>query len=152
MLSRIKLMFSITEEISSLEHPSPELAATALLFEVARADFHVGEAEERSIADALRTTLDLPAEEVESLLELAHDHSQEAIALHPFTRIVHATFTDEEKIRLFECLWQVALVDGRLDKYEEHMLRRIADLLYVSHRDFIRTKHTVQERLGLPHT
>ena len=77
---------------------------------------------------------------------------KEAIALHPFTRIVHATFSDAEKIRLFECLWHVALGDGRLDKYEEHMLRRIADLLYVSHRDFIRTKHTVQKRLGLPLT
>ena len=55
-------------------------------------------------------------------------------------------FSAPEKVDLFSCLWQVAYADGRIDKYEEHLLRRIADLLHISHRDFIRTKLAVQER------
>jgi uncharacterized tellurite resistance protein B-like protein len=107
----------------------------------------VDDSEEAKSGELLQRTLNLPAEEVESLIELAHEHSRDAVGLHPFTSVVHERFDAEEKIRLFECLWRVAFADGSIDKHEEHMLRRIADLLHVPHRDFIRTKLRVQAAL-----
>ncbi len=146
MLTAIRQIFS-SSEVETAGKPSPELAAAALLVEVARADYHVDGDEEEAIGRLLRQTLGLGAEEVESLIELAHEHSREAVGLHPFTSVVHDRFDAQEKIRLFECLWRVAFADGSVDRYEEHMLRRIAKLLHVSHRDFIRTKLQVQEAL-----
>lgn len=146
MLTVIRQYFSVTE-VTVAEKPSLELAAAALLVEVARADYHVGDDEERTIGELLRKTLNLDADEIESLIELAHEYSRDAVGLHPFTSVVHERFDAQEKVRLFECLWRVAFADGHIDKYEEHMLRRIADLLHVSHRDFIQTKLRVQAEL-----
>ena len=70
------------------------------------------------------------------------------MGLHPFTSVVHDRFDAHEKVKLIECLWRVAFADGNVDKYEEHMLRRIAELLHISHRDFIRTKLEVQAELS----
>jgi uncharacterized tellurite resistance protein B-like protein len=42
-------------------------------------------------------------------------------------------------------LWQVAYADGSLDPYEEALVRKIADLIYVPHREFIQAKHRIQE-------
>ena len=42
---------------------------------------------------------------------------------------------------MVELLWRVAYADGDLDKYEEHLVRRIADLIHVPHSVFIRMKH-----------
>jgi len=147
VLTVIRQYFSITEEVIA-EKPSLALAAAALLVEVARADFHVDDDEEETIGALLRRTLNLGDDEVESLIELAHEYSRDAVGLHPFTSVVHERFDAEEKVRLFECLWRVAFADGNVDKYEEHMLRRIAELLHVSHRDFIRTKLRVQAELN----
>ena len=146
MLAIIRQYFS-SVDVQIAEKPSPELAAAALLVEVARADYHVDDDEEQTIGALLQQTLGLSAEEVESLIELAHEHSQDAVGLHPFTSVVHDRFDAEEKVVLFECLWRVAYADGKIDKYEEHMLRRIAELLHVSHRDFIRTKLRVKQSL-----
>lgn len=144
MLANIRQIFS-SSEAETGRKPSPELAAAALLVEVARADFHVDGDEEQAIGALLEHTLGLEAAEIESLIELAHEHSREAVGLHPFTSVVHDSFDAQEKVRLFECLWRVAYADGSVDKHEEHMLRRIAKLLHVPHRDFIRTKLRVQE-------
>ena len=146
MLTVIRQYFSVVD-VEIAEKPSLELAAAALLVEVARADHQVDEDEEQAIAQLLEHTLNLGADEVESIIELAHEHSRDAVGLHSFTSVVHDRFDAQEKVLLFECLWRVAFADGSIDKYEEHMLRRIAELLHVPHRDFIRTKLRVQSEL-----
>ena len=45
-----------------------------------------------------------------------------------------------------ESLWRVAYADGDLDKYEERLIRQVADLTHVSHKDFIRLKLAVRDR------
>jgi uncharacterized tellurite resistance protein B-like protein len=43
-------------------------------------------------------------------------------------------------MKLVENMWRVAFSDQKLDKYEEALIRKVADLIYVSHQDFIKTK------------
>ena len=147
MLTVIRQYFSVTE-VQIAEKPSLELAAAALLVEVARADYQVDDDEEQTIGALLRQTLGLQDEEVASLIELAHEYSRDAVGLHPFTSVVHERFDAQEKVLLFECLWRVAYADGNIDKYEEHMLRRIAELLHIPHREFIKTKLRVRDELS----
>ena len=56
---------------------------------------------------------------------------------------MHRHLDREEKVRVLEYLWQIAYADNVLDKYEEHAIRKVADLLYLSHADFITAKQRV---------
>ena len=77
------------------------------------------------------------------MIGLSHSEKHEATDYYAFTSLLNAHYTQQQKIKLVEDLWQLAYADNELDKYEEHLLRRLADLLHVPHHDFIRTKHKV---------
>ena len=121
-------------------------AAAALLVEVARADFEQDEFEEQTMAALLATTLQIAPENVALLIENAGDAVESSTSLYEFTREINDHFSYAQKCDLIESMWLVAFADGRIDKYEEHLIRRVADLIYVSHEDFIRRKHQAGER------
>ena len=87
----------------------------------------------------------LSDEETETLFTLAEQERASATDYHQFTSLIAKNFSQDKKIKLIEYLWAVAYADGVLDKYEEHMVRRIADLIHVSHKDFMRTKHKFEK-------
>ena len=122
------------------------IAGTALLVEMSRADYEVTPVERSAILRALRRAFDLDPASAAELYREAERHADEATSLYEFTRLINDHFRPDEKDNLIELLWFVAFVDGELDKYEEHLVRRVADLIYVSHSTFIRTKHRAIER------
>ena len=79
-------------------------------------------------------------EELDTLLALAEAEAQEATSDYRFTRVINDEFTNTEKSALLRAMWQVAFADGDVDKYEEHLIRKIAGLIYVPHQEFIRTR------------
>ena len=117
------------------------LAAAALLIEVARADSVQDAEEEATMRDLLERSLGLTAEESSSLLAEANEQVDHATSLYEFTRMVNDHYSPEERSELVANLWRVAFADAELDKYEEHLIRRVSDLLYVPHSEFIRGKH-----------
>lgn len=125
------------------EH-SLHLATAALLFEMQRADFEEQEEERKVLERVLQETFALSREETRELARLAQRESEDSVSLHQFTRLINQHFSPEEKVRVVEMLWQVAFADGRIDRYEEALLRKIADLIYVPHRAFIQARHRVQ--------
>lgn len=142
MIKALSALFEINTP--DADDVSPEhrrqLAAAALLIETARADFTQDGVEEASMATMLKTGLGLSVEEVEELLRLANEEVDAATSLYQFTRTVNDHFTPAQKTRLIADMWRVAYADGDLDKYEEHLIRRVADLIYVAHEDYIRAK------------
>jgi uncharacterized tellurite resistance protein B-like protein len=116
------------------------LAVAALLVEVLRADFDVSADERRQVLASLQRLLDLDAAACEELLELAEAHIDRSHDLYQFTSAINRAYSPEDKQRLLEELWRVAHADERLHKYEEHLIRRVADLLHVRHSEFIATK------------
>lgn len=116
------------------------LAAAALLVEVARADHDQDTAEDAAMATLLTTTLDLDPGDVDALLGSAGEAVAEATSLFDFTRLINEHYTPEEKFTLVQSMWQVAYADASLDKYEEHIIRRVADLVYLPHAEFIRAR------------
>jgi len=117
------------------------LATAALLVEISRADTHVDVEERRLIRSALRRLFDLSEQTSDELLQHAEREVEHAASLYQFTRTVDAEFSPARKKEIVELLWRVGLADGELDKYEEHLVRRIADLLHVSHADFTHARH-----------
>jgi len=116
------------------------LAVAALLVEILRADYEVSATERGQIVTSLRGLLGLEPRACEELLALAERQIDDAHDLYQFTSEVNRTWSADDKVRLVEQLWRVARADSIVHKYEEHLVRRIADLLHVSHREFIGAK------------
>jgi len=121
------------------------LAVAALLIEVAAADYKASSQERAALLQAVQQRFGLDAEASHELLELAETEHDESTDYFQFTSLINDQYQPRQKIRLVEDLWRIAFADGSLDKYEEHVIRRLAELLHVSHRDFIATKHRVRD-------
>lgn len=149
MLKRIQSFFSqqIHAGAEGGEHDDHalKLATAALLFEVTRADFAVLDVERQVVEAAIRKVFKLTETETRELADLAEQEVESAVSLYQFTGLINQHFSPQEKIRIVEMLWQVVFADGHMDSHEEAMVRKIAELIYVPHRDFIRTKHQVEK-------
>ncbi len=129
------------------ESPNIELAAAALLFEIAWADHRIAESELSVITGALTSQFEIDPEKLEVIIEETRAHHDESVGVFPFTRTLNENLLPEQKTRLVETMWMIALIDEGVDQFEEHTIRRIADLLYVPHRDFIAAKLSARDSL-----
>lgn len=117
-----------------------QIAAAVLLVEVARADQSFSDAERQAVLGSVQRKFALGAEGAKEILALAESQSQSAHDLFQFTSQIDASFSLEQKLRLIEELWRAAYSDGKLHEYEEHLIRRVTDLLHLSHSQFIAAK------------
>lgn len=117
-----------------------QLATAALLVEVSRADHEIKPEERRVISDAVRRTFDLSEHDTDVIITLAEEEAQTATSTHQFTQLIDKHFALEHKIHIVELLWRVAFADADKDRHEEHLIRRISDLLHVPHREYIDAK------------
>lgn len=127
--------------------PALRVATAALLIEVARADFDIGGIEMQTVEDLLREQFSLSEDEARDLFEAARTASNESASLYRFTHAVHQHLSADEKRGVVEMLWRVALADAKLDKYEDSLMHKIADLIYVPHGELMQVKNKVLEEL-----
>jgi uncharacterized tellurite resistance protein B-like protein len=118
-----------------------QMASAALMVEMLHVDEQVTTEEDEKLRLLLEQRFNLDSSEIESLIDLAHNEKHEATDYYQFTSLLNEHYSQQQKIDLVEDLWQLAYADHELDKYEEHLLRRLAELLHVPHQDYIRTKH-----------
>ena len=123
-----------------------QVATAALLVEVMRADYEEDLAENQMVFTLLKKRFELSDEEVGLLVTTAETEAERAASLQGFTRLLHENLSVEEKHSIVEMLWNVALADDYLDKHEDHLVRKVAGLLYVSHSDLIRLRNRVTDR------
>lgn len=124
------------------------LAVAALLLEIAASDFAEAPEERREIAKVVQDQFGLTSEAASELISLAKDEHSASTDYFQFTRLINQHYSMAQKIGLVESLWRVAFADRKLHRYEEHVIRRLTDLLHVSHKDFIAAKHRVMRALG----
>lgn len=122
-----------------------KLATAALLIEMMRMDHHIDANERQVVTQSLKTSFNISDEDTENLIELAEQEAHEATDYYRFTVLINNNYGADEKKDIIEHLWRIAYADGILDKHEEHLLRRISDLLHVPHKEFIQAKHRVEE-------
>ncbi len=125
------------------------LALAALLLEVSRSDHDKDSSEHKTIVDILRNQFEFTEEELQHLLQIADDATEEAHDLYSFTSVVNEHYQYEQKLKVIRTLWQVAYADGRLEAIEDHMIRRISGLLHVDHQDFVQARIAVRNEVGL---
>lgn len=131
---------SVTDAYAQPDVDEHRLAAAVLLLEVARADYEHQGAERAALRAGLARDFAVPDAALDALLEQAELRAKQSVSLFDFVQTLNRALAVEQKRDLMRLLWQVAHADGRVDAHEEHLLRRLADLLHLSHADFIRGK------------
>lgn len=131
------------EETASEDRHRVQLAVGALLLEMTRVDGEVRPEQCARVEAAIRECFDLSADETAALIRLAEAERDAATDYFQFTQLINAEYSAEQKETLIEQLWAVALADNELHRFEEHLVRKIAQLLYVPHSVFIAAKHRV---------
>lgn len=148
MIKAIKQFFEnniahVEDQAHDAEHRL-RVATAALLIETARADFKIEADELDKIAAGLSAKFSLSKGQVDELMEMAQKTAKQATSYYEFTSLINKGFSFEQKLKVIELMWQVAYADDHLQKYEEALIRKISDLLYIPHSDFIAAKHRVK--------
>jgi len=123
------------------------IAAAALLVEVTRADHEVQAQELAQLRCMLTNFLELTNAEVDTVVELATGEVEAATSLYQFTRLINDHYSSSERLQLIYCMWRVAFADARMDKYEEHLIRRVSGLLHVADRDFVQARTRARDEM-----
>jgi uncharacterized tellurite resistance protein B-like protein len=136
------LMPDVEEEREQLEQ-AIRLAVVVLLIEIAESDYENQPEERRAILNAVQKQFGLNRVSAEQLITLAKQEHDDSTDYFQFTRLINEHYSAGQKIKVVEAFWQVAYADQELHHYEEHVIRRLADLIHLSHNDFIAAKHRV---------
>lgn len=116
-------------------------ATAVLMIDVARADHVFDEAEFERVLQLIQSHFDLTPDEAAELFNAASEEADDLVSAYEFTKVLHEHLDEEEKARIVALLWQIAYADGELDKYENSLVLKISDLLYVSRGRVMRLKH-----------
>jgi uncharacterized tellurite resistance protein B-like protein len=154
------MLSTLAEFFDSFIGPSPaqserdseravRLAAAVLLVEVMRADPANTPTERAAVMTALRQRFSFVDDEVARLVELAQAEAQHAYDYFRFTSVLNDRFSQPQKIALVEAMWQVAYADAHLDPNENHVISKVAELLHVTHGEYIGAKMRAKEAAGL---
>ena len=117
-----------------------DLAAAALLVEVALADGHLSEPERESMFRTLTGDLGIGELQANDLLDDAIVDYEDRVGIQDLTRLLTEQWSEADRYRLVEALWRLSLAEAGIHPLEEHRIRHIADLLYLSHDRFIQAK------------
>lgn len=139
-----KLVNNDTGEPVSSGMSKTDLTCAALFIEVINSDHELDDREHHEFLSVLKQHYNIDESDLEELTELAKAEAQNATSLYEFTRLINDNYDYEQKTALIENMWRIAFSDKKLDKYEDHLIRKITELIYVSHSDFIKTKLKVR--------
>ncbi len=121
------------------------LATAVLMIDVARADHVFDESEFDRVLRLVERHFELSPEDAAELVMVASTRAEDLVSVHEFTQLLHEHLDENEKARIVGMLWDIAYADGRLDKYEDSLVLKISDLLYVSRARVMRLKHDAQD-------
>ena len=139
-----KNLFKTKEIEEESKDSNIQKSICSLMIEVAYADNQLDESELKAMASSL-TKLDIEGEEIQEIVDATLAKSKEAISFYEHTRILNDQLDYDQKKEVLNSVWAIAFADGEMDKHEEHLIRRIADLLYLNHKDFINAKLNQKE-------
>ena len=143
MLKKIKSLFFKTSEEETAEvqvTQTIDKTCASLIIEVALADKVFDESEINLLKKMLLDTYSLKLDDANELIANAEKTVNESTSLYGYTREVNDNFDYQSKLDLLDQLWRMAFADGNIDKYEEHVVRKISDLIHITHNDFIQSK------------
>ncbi|MGJ7093579.1 TerB family tellurite resistance protein [Vibrio hannami] len=132
-------------DLSNHELNNPNLAIAALLCEVSKADYEVDNSEKVAKRKLIQHLTGLSEIEATALLADAEKKVKQSASLYDFTSQLRE-LEHEKRFELVTAMWEVANADGVIDPLEDAVIRKVAELLYVDHSEFIRAKLQVIDK------
>jgi uncharacterized tellurite resistance protein B-like protein len=150
MIGKLRKWFGTSQETEKTggELDAVQFSVAVLLVEIARADYEHTEIESRKMQQQLTSKFGLSDDETAQLITAAEEAVEKSVSLHDYTKALHSEMSYTEKEAVIEMLWHIAMADQNLDKYEDYMIGKIAELLYIYRGDVIRLKHRVIESIS----
>ncbi len=146
MFKRLFRIFAVpAEQQDSILMERIPLAAAVLLLEIAHADGEFDSSERALLGELLKEHFGVSEDSLGDLLRFAEETRQSSNDLHQFTREINKAFTQPEKEEIAEALWKLVYADGRLDCYEDALMRQLGTLIGLSHRQLIDAKLRVKK-------
>ncbi|MCE0558424.1 TerB family tellurite resistance protein [Motilimonas sp. E26] len=146
MIAALKSFFADLQIEEKPDRIEIELAVAVLLTEVGQADSEMSTAEQDKIEHMLVKAFGLSDEEAKALLLKAQQQQDKSVSMQTFTSVLKEQLSYEQRVRFVKGMWLVAYADNQLDPYEDYIIRKIADLLYLKHSDFIQTKLSAESQ------
>ncbi len=110
-------------------HDPVQLAACALLLELAHADDEFTDDERAHIEEVLGRHFALSPEMSRELIALADRERRASVDLYQFTSLITTNYDEGQRMVLAEIMWRVVYADGELEKHESYLMRKLSTLL-----------------------
>ncbi len=131
MLDKFKKILSDKKDIQDEEFEAPQLAVASLMVTTALHDGEFDEIEKGEILNLLGNFYNLDNDRLNKLFEASYELVDSANDIHQFTSKINSFLTDDEKIMIIEMIWKIVIADGRIDDFENALVRKISGLLYI---------------------
>lgn len=118
-----------------------QLATCILLIEVSKSDDDYDANEQEKIISLIKNKFELTDDEIEDVFSHSNNKHDEMISLFEWTDIINKECSYEQKLIIIGFMWDIAYSDSKIDKYEDYTIRKVSDLIYVKHQDFINLKN-----------
>ena len=142
-----KIFQNEESEEPTIDDKTSTKACIALLLETSMADEILDETKVMAMKNTLQKDFQINENEIDELINLAKENVEDSTSLYEFTRDINDNFDATERVKLIESMWKIAYADGNIDKYEEHIIRKVSNLIYVAHSDFIKAKLSAKEQI-----
>ena len=140
MKNFFKNLFSKSKNQEPIVDNTVLISAISLMIEVSLADEIMDISEIETLKKVLLEEFDVSEANLDSLISDAKNNQNSSTSLYEFTRKINDEYEFNEKKNLILSMWKIAYADGNIDKYEEYVIRKVSDLIYISHPDFIESK------------
>ena len=120
----------------------------SLFVEVSRVDYKIDEKEIKFITEILAKEFNFNLDLIKEKLNIVRT-SEVLIGYHSITKYFNENFDINFKKKVVLGLWKIAFINNDLDKYEDHLVRKVSDLLYISHSDNMLLRNKAKEDLCL---
>jgi len=144
MLKHLFSKFRKAEELDNNDHLI-KCAAVALLIEIMQSDYDSSEEEQKKIFEITKNLYDLDDSTTNQIIDDSNRMIEDAVSLQGFTRTLHENCNQEEKESILRCMWEVATADGIVDKFEDHLISKLADLLYIERSRLMKIRSEYRE-------
>ncbi len=132
------------DENKEVDEKDIQLATSILLINIAQADEHLAQEEQKHIISVLQGKFQLLEDEAKQLFELSEQEIKDSIDIWQFTNQINQNVAKKEKLKILKYAWEVIYTDENLDPQEDYLIHKLANLLRLSHKELIETKIKVK--------
>ena len=141
LLDKLFKKSSESESNDDLDTHQLQLATCILLIEVSKSDDDYDKVEQEKIISLIKDKFSLTDNEIEEVFSISNDRHNKMISLFEWTDIINKECSYDQKLVIIGFMWDIAFIDSKIDKYEDYTIRKVCDLIYVKHKDFINLKN-----------